>query len=339
MNRQRLALGAQALVATMAAAGVLYVGLPHSAGVAQEPGLPPAPAGGGGPSAPAGQLGDPPGDGGPGAAPLDEPPIDTDSGAGLDPVDVPAGLPGDAADTDLLVGSGVPGDPLNVDIDSIVESAPWVNQQALLFEIEQTHNQPFDLTATTGVLTVAELLDPLAANDTAQAATNPLTAVLLAQAHQAWQAAQTPERPDRSDAQRIPPPTGPVTTTTVNCPAGGTITVADSIGPQVQQLLDAAAHDGVQLCGWGYRSTQRQIELRRTNGCPDIYESPSSACDVPTARPGSSMHEQGLAIDFTQGGSTLSSSDSGYTWLRDNAASYGLYNLPSESWHWSTNGR
>jgi hypothetical protein len=46
------------------------------------------------------------------------------------------------------------------------------------------------------------------------------------------------------------------------------------------------------------------------------------------------MHEQGLAIDFDNCsyGSTV------YNWLSAHAASYGLYNLPGESWHWSTNG-
>ncbi len=27
-----------------------------------------------------------------------------------------------------------------------------------------------------------------------------------------------------------------------------------------------------------------------------------------------------------------------YRWLVTNAATYGLYNLPTEAWHWSTNG-
>ena len=51
------------------------------------------------------------------------------------------------------------------------------------------------------------------------------------------------------------------------------------------------------------------------------------------------MHEQGLSIDFTQGGRTLTRSSSGYQWLRANAGRFGLRNLPSEPWHWSTNGR
>ena len=51
------------------------------------------------------------------------------------------------------------------------------------------------------------------------------------------------------------------------------------------------------------------------------------------------MHEQGLAIDFTcDGGGTVSRGTSCWTWLSSHASEYGLYNLPSESWHWSTNG-
>ena len=50
-----------------------------------------------------------------------------------------------------------------------------------------------------------------------------------------------------------------------------------------------------------YRDPQRQIELRQQN-CGSshyaIYEAPSSACSPPTARPGSSNHERGLAVDF-----------------------------------------
>jgi LAS superfamily LD-carboxypeptidase LdcB len=51
------------------------------------------------------------------------------------------------------------------------------------------------------------------------------------------------------------------------------------------------------------------------------------------------MHEQGLAIDFTHNGSVISSrSSAAFQWLASNASSYGFRNLPSEPWHWSTNG-
>jgi LAS superfamily LD-carboxypeptidase LdcB len=130
---------------------------------------------------------------------------------------------------------------------------------------------------------------------------------------------------------------------TVSCPSGGSITVASSLAPHLRSLLDAAAGDGLAMCGSGYRDSQRQIELRRQNcGTSDyaIYEMPASQCSPPTARPGTSMHEQGLAIDFTCNGGTISSQSSPcFGWLDRHAASYGLFNLPSEPWHWSTNGQ
>ena len=95
--------------------------------------------------------------------------------------------------------------------------------------------------------------------------------------------------------------------------------------------------DGVVLSGGGYRDPAEQIALRRQH-CGSsyyaIYQMPSSSCRPPTARPGSSQHEVGLAIDF----SPCSRGSVMYNWLKANAAQYGFYNLPSESWHWSTTG-
>ncbi len=69
-----------------------------------------------------------------------------------------------------------------------------------------------------------------------------------------------------------------------------------------------------------------------------IYEVPASACSPPTAPPGRSQHQTGLAIDFTENGSILTWSSTGFFWLEANAADFGLFNLPSEAWHWSTTG-
>jgi LAS superfamily LD-carboxypeptidase LdcB len=129
----------------------------------------------------------------------------------------------------------------------------------------------------------------------------------------------------------------------VACPGGGSITVDSSIEATLGAMLTAAANDGVMLCGGGYRNPQEQIELRRAN-CGNteylIYEAPSSACSPPTARPGSSQHELGLAIDFTCNGNGVISGHSSpcFVWLDANASGYGFYNLPSEAWHWSTTG-
>lgn len=130
---------------------------------------------------------------------------------------------------------------------------------------------------------------------------------------------------------------GPVNLTTVRG-----ITVASEIADNLERVLSAAEADGFQLSGGGYRSSDGQIAARRANcGTSDyaIYEMPASSCNPPTARPGMSMHERGLAVDFTSGGRLISSRrDPAFGWLSDNAARFGLYNLPEEPWHWSTNG-
>jgi peptidoglycan hydrolase CwlO-like protein len=131
---------------------------------------------------------------------------------------------------------------------------------------------------------------------------------------------------------------------TVTCPSGGSITVAGSIADNVQALLNAAARDGVSLCARsGWRSPEKQIELRREHcGSSNyaIYYMSPSQCSPPTARPGTSMHERGLAIDFScNGGGAIRYGNECWNWLAAHADEYGLYNLPSEPWHWSTSGR
>jgi len=131
----------------------------------------------------------------------------------------------------------------------------------------------------------------------------------------------------------VPVPGGPVSLATV-----GGITVAASLAGQLQGLLNASRVAGLSLGGGGYRDPAAQMAVRRAN-CPDPINSPPSACSPPTARVGTSMHEQGLAIDFTNNGRLISSrSDPAFVWLSANAGSFGLRNLPSEPWHWSTTG-
>jgi LAS superfamily LD-carboxypeptidase LdcB len=134
------------------------------------------------------------------------------------------------------------------------------------------------------------------------------------------------------------PPGGLVS---VPCPGGGSIQVAGDIGESVERLLTDAAEAGITMCGNGYRDPAAQIALRQAN-CGSsqyaIWEMPASYCSPPTARPGTSMHEQGLAIDFTVGGTTIGYGSAAYDWLQAHAADYGLFNLAGEPWHWSTNG-
>lgn len=121
------------------------------------------------------------------------------------------------------------------------------------------------------------------------------------------------------------------------------IRIHAALAARLQALLDAAHEAGVPLDGWGYRSTEQQIALRRAHcgAAPeDVYFKPAGACSPPTAQPGTSMHERGLAVDFHLAGRSITSHDNpGYQWLAANAAIFGFQNLPSEPWHWSVNGQ
>jgi hypothetical protein len=156
-------------------------------------------------------------------------------------------------------------------------------------------------------------------------------------------AANPPQTPDGGESDPLPPiaPSGGGGGGTGGirlCTVGG-ITVNCQIEGSLTNLLNAARADNLVLTGGGYRNPQQQIELRKAH-CGSsyyaIYQMPSSSCHPPTAIPGSSQHELGLAIDFSNCSSRGSAC---YQWLSAHAAGYGFYNLPSEPWHWSTSGR
>ena len=130
----------------------------------------------------------------------------------------------------------------------------------------------------------------------------------------------------------------PVPASEVSAVGGTTIRVHRSVVDLVTSMLMAAAADGVALNGYGWRTVESQISLRQAHCGPSpeqIYLVPSSSCSPPTARPGSSMHERGLAIDFA---SCWARTTPCYLWLAANAHRFGFFNLPSEPWHWSVNG-
>lgn len=148
---------------------------------------------------------------------------------------------------------------------------------------------------------------------------------------------------DTTTADTPPPddtghPTGPVSkqeTTVV-----GGIRVHTSIAQQLTDMLAAARTDGVYLTGGGWRDPAQQIALREAHCGTShyaIYDMPSKQCTPDTARPGRSMHERGLAIDFNN---CAEHKTACWQWLHTNAARYGFINLinGSEPWHWSTNG-
>lgn len=120
------------------------------------------------------------------------------------------------------------------------------------------------------------------------------------------------------------------------------IEVASVIAPQFEAMMAAAEASGLRLTGSGYRNILEQIEIRREVCGPtdyDIFVKPSWECSPPVAIPGRSMHERGLAIDFSDADDLIRSREHpAYLWLAEHAKKYGFYNLPSEPWHWSTTG-
>ncbi|WP_423921768.1 M15 family metallopeptidase [Candidatus Poriferisodalis sp.] len=119
----------------------------------------------------------------------------------------------------------------------------------------------------------------------------------------------------------------------------------------LRELLASARRDGIIMRGWGWRSTAAQIRLRQEH-CPlpprsaadywlQLSLLPSLGCNPPVARPTTSAHEFGLAVDFSCGASgvAITRTSRCFEWLAANAHRYGLYNLLSEPWHWSTTGR
>ena len=146
-------------------------------------------------------------------------------------------------------------------------------------------------------------------------------------------------------ANRIPPGGGSVTVppdSDIELVTVGGITVNVLVEDQVRGILAAMSARGFNLGGGGYRSIESQIRLRRANcGTSDyaIWEMPASRCRPPTARPGLSQHEVGLAIDFTLNGRVLRTRNSDvFRALAEVAPQFCFYNLPSEPWHWSTTG-
>ena len=119
--------------------------------------------------------------------------------------------------------------------------------------------------------------------------------------------------------------------------------VNSQIAADVEGLLAALESEGFDMGGQGYRSHEEQIILRRANCGPSDYETwevPARHCRPPTARPGRSNHEKGLAIDFTESGRLITSrSRPVFNALTRLAPQYGLQNLPVEPWHWSVDGR
>ncbi|MDP2788705.1 MAG: D-alanyl-D-alanine carboxypeptidase family protein [bacterium] len=126
--------------------------------------------------------------------------------------------------------------------------------------------------------------------------------------------------------------------------SGGNFVVCNRIANGVRTMINSAWSSGYKISGWGWRTMSQQIRLR-INHCGgnkdfNIYKKPSKECTPPTAPPGASRHESGLAIDLTCDGVSIQARDNKcFLWLKTNAGRYGLSNLASEPWHWSFDGK
>ena len=126
------------------------------------------------------------------------------------------------------------------------------------------------------------------------------------------------------------------------CQVAPGIVVNANWAPGIAQMLADARAAGLTIGGSGWRSHQRQIELYAQN-CS------GGRCSPPTARPGTSEHEDGLAVDLTCNGSLIRARSSEcYRWLvstggdpstaKGTTNRYGMRNLSSEPWHFSVDG-
>lgn len=131
---------------------------------------------------------------------------------------------------------------------------------------------------------------------------------------------------------------------TAEIPGGGGVRIRATVLPQFMAMVEAAKRDGIDLfpISSAWRDPAKQIALRKQN-CPDWQNSPPGDCSPPTAKPGTSQHEKGNAIDFgnmcfARGKVPSCHGNARWEWLTQNASKFGFKQLPSEAWHWSTTG-
>jgi hypothetical protein len=138
---------------------------------------------------------------------------------------------------------------------------------------------------------------------------------------------------------RLPCPVSRVEVELAHSAKAPRVTARNADGNEIATaVMTTTGPETIVLSGSGYRSHDRQVELRQAHCGTShfaIYHMPASQCSPPTARPGKSMHEVGLAIDFDNCSSHATRC---WHWLAANASRFGFFNLPTEPWHWSIDG-
>ena len=120
--------------------------------------------------------------------------------------------------------------------------------------------------------------------------------------------------------------------------------VSSSISSQIVAMVRKARSEGVNLVAISsFRTNEHQTEACKPRG----GKCGNSGYNMP----GMSVHQSGEAIDFLDSnrnstancrnnmmGERCVGTDPTWNWLSKNAESFGLKQLPKESWHWSTSG-
>ncbi len=131
--------------------------------------------------------------------------------------------------------------------------------------------------------------------------------------------------------------------------------VDSRIYPELQAMFDAARADGLQLfVQEGYRTSEEQQQIldEKIAAFENEGNSRKEAKELAkewVAVPGTSEHELGLSVDINAN-TSVSSRDSVYTWLAENAHSYGfikrypsdkteITGINNEPWHYRYVGK
>ena len=117
--------------------------------------------------------------------------------------------------------------------------------------------------------------------------------------------------------------TGPVGGASGNLVDRGGKKIDSSIAANFDAMVAAAKKDGVDLkitSGHRTRAEQEKLYQAYLNGTGNL-----------AAKPGTSNHEKGQAIDFTN-------TKGAWAWLAKNAEKFGFKNLKGEPWHYSPTG-
>ncbi len=102
-------------------------------------------------------------------------------------------------------------------------------------------------------------------------------------------------------------------------------------------LKDANARSVPLALTSTFRECSEQVSLRAQN-CPSS-SSAANECSPPTEKPGESLHNYGMAVDFKCSGYAIFGSSPCYTWLKENSSKYKFKQRAEEPWHWSFTGR